>query len=281
MIYHFTTHPEWKAALQKGIYTPANFEKDGFIHCSDHFQLTRTAQKFCQGVSELIVLEIDPDAVKDALRYEKASDADMPFPHLYAPLGSWAVKTIHAVPLDSEGRPQLPASLLQPEIGIFTEFPFGLPGRAFRSRMPGSSMFDPRDEVFPLYLENNIHTVVVLNEPFEFPKYTGGDLLARYQKAGLRVIHCPTQDFFTPQKGAWDEALLRVAQLLREGHNVAIHCHAGIGRTGMFTAILAQELLNLSPADSILWVRKYSPTAIDTFPQKQLVLDYWTRGESD
>lgn len=42
----------------------------------------------------------------------------------------------------------------------------------------------------------------------------------------------------------------------------------------MFSACLAQELMGLSPQDSIEWVRQYIPGAVETEYQTQFVLDY-------
>ncbi|NLB72365.1 MAG: protein-tyrosine-phosphatase, partial [Chloroflexi bacterium] len=61
---------------------------------------------------------------------------------------------------------------------------------------------------------------------------------------------------------------------LKNGENTVIHCHAGIGRTGMFAAMLAHELLALDSQEAIAWVRTYVPYAIDTDNQKSAVEDY-------
>ena len=134
-------------------------------------------------------------------------------------------------------------------------------------------MFDPQDKVLDLYLANKIDTVVVLNSEEEHLRYTGKDLLKRYTQAGFRIIYAPVPDFSAPEPGHWDQALQAAVSAVQAGENLAIHCHAGVGRTGIFAALMAHELLGTNAEESISWVRKYIPYAIDTDYQKRFVRD--------
>ena len=44
-----------------------------------------------------------------------------------------------------------------------------------------------------------------------------------------------------------------------------------LGRTGLFTAYLAKRYLGLSGAETLQWVRRYVPRAIETPEQQRLV----------
>lgn len=271
MIYHLTTLPEWQKAQENGIYIPSGFAQDGFIHCSDHYQIKNTANRYYRNTAQLIVLEIDPDLTSAELVYENLEGGEMPFPHLYGVLPVNAVKTVHELGHEDNGDISLPDALIHPEPALFTELLYGQPGRVFRSPTPGSKLFDPEDRVLGLYKEANINAVVVLNPVEEHLRHSERELLPLYEQAGIQVIYDPVLDFSAPPHGTWDESLDKVATLLREGKNVAIHCHAGVGRTGIFAACLAQDLLGLSPEAAITWVRRFIPFAVETQFQQQYV----------
>ena len=274
MIYHITTRAEWDSAQSQTFYQPQNYQKDGFIHCSDLFQVEEVANRLYARSNELLLLSIDPDLADIPVIYENLEGGEMAYPHLYGALARQAVLAVTAFERDGGQKWQLPPQLRLPPPALFTEIPFGLPGKLFRSPLPGSRMFDPQDEVFGHYLSAGVQTVVVLNPVEEHLRHSGRDVLARYTQAGFEVLHYPTPDFSAPAQGFWDEALRQTVSRLREGRNVAVHCHAGVGRTGIFCACLAQDLLGLPADDAITWLRQYIPFAVDTFYQQQFVRAY-------
>jgi len=69
-------------SAKEGIYVPSGFEKDGFIHCSDHYQIKSTANRLFRETPQLIVLEIDPNLTNAELVYENLEGGEMPYPHL-------------------------------------------------------------------------------------------------------------------------------------------------------------------------------------------------------
>ena len=277
MIYHITSKSGWNRALEQGQYIPEAFAADGFIHCSDHYQIEATANRFYSSVPDLIVLEIVPDKLTAPLIYENLEGGEMPFPHIYGPLNLEAVVSTFDFDYSVDGKLKLPLHQQHPEPTLFSELPYGTPGKVFRSPTPGSHMFDPQDQVLDLFLANKIDTVVVLNPKEEHLRHTGRNLIDRYQQAGLRVIYAPIPDFSAPEIGFWDQALKEAVTAIQNGENLVIHCHAGIGRTGMFAAILAHKLLGTDADQSIEWVRKYIPYAIDTDHQKRFVRDHIAR----
>jgi len=70
MIYHILSPQSWSEALTNRGYTPDDFAKDGFIHCSDLYQVEKTANEFYHEQPELLVLEIDPKHSLLPLIYE-------------------------------------------------------------------------------------------------------------------------------------------------------------------------------------------------------------------
>lgn len=152
-----------------------------------------------------------------------------------------------------------------------TELPFDFPGRIFRSPMPFSH-YDPLDELWPAYQKADVDVVIVLTEPREYLASTQRDLLAFYRGAGLDVIPLPIPDFQTPTNlDAFGEAIQKVVNYAEAGRNVAVHCLAGLGRTGIFLACLARQRFGFSGPEAVDWVRTYIPSALENQAQMHFV----------
>ncbi len=152
-----------------------------------------------------------------------------------------------------------------------TELPFGLTGRIFRSSMPFGP-YDRLNEVWPAYRQNDVSAVVVLLEPQEYLVHARRDLPAFYRSAGLDVIRLPIPDFrVPPDVNALEDAIAEVIEHARAGGNLAAHCMAGLGRTGVFMACIAKRHLNLNGAEAIDWVRQHIPGAMENSLQEHFV----------
>jgi protein-tyrosine phosphatase len=154
-----------------------------------------------------------------------------------------------------------------------TELPFGQPGRIFRSPMPFGK-YDSKGLLYEAYRTNDISVIVLLAEDHECKEKARRDLRALYTQDGFTVVHLPIVDFGIPSAPALREALDSTVQEAQAGRHIAIHCSAGIGRTGLFTACLAKVMLNLSGEQAIEWVRRYIAGAVETLEQKQFVANF-------
>jgi protein-tyrosine phosphatase len=157
---------------------------------------------------------------------------------------------------------------------ILTELPYGLAGTIYRSPLPFSPMFDPEGWVLPAYEAAGVELVVMLNTVDELQDLLGYDLGALYGELGYDVIHAPVPDFQTPLLEVFQPALESTLAAINEGRTIAIHCHAGIGRTGTLAACLAKVVFELSGEDAVTWVRQFIPDAVENQAQYQFVLDY-------
>lgn len=155
-----------------------------------------------------------------------------------------------------------------------TELPFGLPGRVLRSHMPFSD-FDPNGESWDAYRNLHVDAVVVLAEREEALARTGMDLLEFYRGQGLKVLHVPIRDHASPaDTAALSAAVDQALEKVRGGSNLAVHCYAGIGRTGVFLALLARRALGLEGEEAIAWVRRWIPGALETPGQQEFVRNW-------
>lgn len=99
-LLHLALRRDWEGAAAVGEYRVSSLgltlEQQGFIHLSLPHQLAGVAARFYAEVDEdLVVLEIDPDAVGSPVVLEPgAPGSDDLFPHLYGPLPTSAVAEV-------------------------------------------------------------------------------------------------------------------------------------------------------------------------------------------
>ena len=95
--------------------------------------------------------------------------------------------------------------------------------------------------------------------------------------AGIEFISSPIPDFGLPDVAVFDALTWQIAGMLREGRKVAVHCRAGIGRSGMVTAATLIALGFDSDA-AIKQVARTRGTAIpDTVEQGRFIAKFAQR----
>lgn len=102
-IYHLSRRADWRNAKQSGSYAgSAEDTVDGFLHFSTAGQVIESAAKHRSGERDLVLLEVDADALGEALRWEPSRGGQL-FPHLYGVLPVTAVVAEFDLPLGSGG----------------------------------------------------------------------------------------------------------------------------------------------------------------------------------
>lgn len=99
------------------------------------------------------------------------------------------------------------------------------------------------------------------------------DLPQAAAAAGLSWHHVPIVDLRTPDDDtvtAWRREGPQVLALLRSGGRIAVHCAAGLGRTGLVVAKLL-VMLGATAEEAIAAVREARPGTIETRGQERFV----------
>src|SRR5437660_6237869 len=108
MIYKICPASAWREAERQSVYRgSADDIRDGFIHFSTASQVAETARKHFFGQTGLFLIEVDADALGDALRWEPSRNGEL-FPHLYGELDLGAVIGVHSMRARSDGYHDLP-----------------------------------------------------------------------------------------------------------------------------------------------------------------------------
>ncbi|MFK7854049.1 MAG: phosphatase [Granulosicoccus sp.] len=115
--------------------------------------------------------------------------------------------------------------------------------------------------------------VLCLVEPHELKLNKVEGLPAAVQQAGMWWKHLPIIDMDIPNQefeNVWAVEGERIRHALRIGERVAIHCYAGLGRTGMIAARILVEF-GVEPEQAIRRVRRENRRRIQNKAQANFV----------
>jgi uncharacterized protein (DUF952 family) len=107
-IYKICPASAWREAECQGVYQgSADDIRDGFIHFSSAAQVAETARKHFFGQPGLLLIEVNAEALGDALRWERLRNDEL-FPHLYRDLDIGAVTRVHDIRSRPDGSHEIP-----------------------------------------------------------------------------------------------------------------------------------------------------------------------------
>lgn len=104
VIYHLVPAGYYHAQPIDLPYQPADFAREGFIHCTRGAQqLAVVANRYYRDETQpLQVLIIDAAAVSAEIKYEPGADGVL-YPHIYGPLNREAIRGVVVLPRAPDG----------------------------------------------------------------------------------------------------------------------------------------------------------------------------------
>jgi len=132
--------------------------------------------------------------------------------------------------------------------------------------------YDPFNKLFKEYKKSKIERVVILVTEDEIKKKAKRNIKRIYLKHNIQVLHFPMKDLVAPLFESISIIMPRVSEFLQES-NIAVHCNAGVGRTGILVACLVHYIHCISGKSAIEYIKKYM--MIDfTEEQKYFIIDW-------
>ena len=93
-LYHLATEAEWAAGQASGELAPASLAEEGFVHCSWGSQVQGTVERHFAGVTGLLALHLDAEALDAPLVVEDSYGSGTAYPHVYGPVPVAAVTEV-------------------------------------------------------------------------------------------------------------------------------------------------------------------------------------------
>jgi len=97
--------------------------------------------------------------------------------------------------------------------------------------------------------------------------------------AGLMLIHEPMMDMAAPERGQLEHCV----SVIRKAHDrkmgLAIHCAAGLGRTGVVLACYFIDK-GLTAANAMARVRRLRPGSIETEEQEKAIEEFYSNRQT-
>lgn len=116
--------------------------------------------------------------------------------------------------------------------------------------------------------EHGVQVLISLTEEAPMRKWV--------DEAGILLFHVPIEDMEAPTQEQLDRCMTAIERANAQNMAVAVHCGAGLGRTG---TVLAAYLVSkgASAVDAIARVRRLRPGSVETEAQEEAIVEFARR----
>jgi atypical dual specificity phosphatase len=142
-------------------------------------------------------------------------------------------------------------------------------GRLAATPMPGISANIDQD--LDLLKQAGITVLITLTEQ-DFPQHT-------LFQHGLRNLHFPIADRKAPSTADTDVLVNQMHDMLNHGEVLAVHCLAGLGRTGTILAAYMVKEKGISAQVALNQIRHFNRQFVQTDDQEDFLMEYEVQQE--
>jgi protein-tyrosine phosphatase len=156
---------------------------------------------------------------------------------------------------------------------VCVRIPLEVKGELFISPMPYGP-YDPGNALLKVYKQNRVTFAIMLVTDTELEKKAKRDLLKIYKQHHIQPIRFPIADYTSPELHAFSKTVDRVTGYLRAGAHMAVHCNAGVGRTGVMACCIVRDVTGRTSAEAIEYVREF--TQLNMTDEQMRLVDRFT-----
>lgn len=138
---------------------------------------------------------------------------------------------------------------------VFRSIPLKMKGRLFVSPMPFGA-YDTRNRLMKLYRDSGIKHVFIIATDEEIRKKAQRDIKEEYQRAGITYRQLAIPDMTAPDLATLRDFVADAVDRLGSS-NIAVHCHAGVGRTSVVACCIVQMVTGKSAPETVEFVKKH------------------------
>lgn len=138
--------------------------------------------------------------------------------------------------------------------GVFRHIPLGTKGKLYASPMPYGA-YDKGSRLLKIYSQCHVgHVLMVLTEE-EIEKKARRDIRKLYRKNDITFSQFSIKDLQAPSYDTINTLVNEAVERLPR-QNIAVHCHAGVGRTAIAVCCIIKTIKGCSAEEAIDYAKQ-------------------------